>query len=96
MMDLVEIPFKGRIVTYPSFQYGNKEITQYINKVCHNVKLSGFAYAIVISADVDLDDAQLDNADLILTPRALEGFSEGGKHQAVQEKIQKLWQQKHD
>ncbi|MNZ66967.1 hypothetical protein D3C78_852020 [compost metagenome] len=95
MMDLVEIPFKGRIVTYPSFQYGNEEIMQYINEVCHNVKQSGFAYAIVISADVDLSDTQLRNADLILTPSALSGFSEGENQQAVHEKIQKMWQQKH-
>ncbi|MNO76482.1 hypothetical protein D3C76_675560 [compost metagenome] len=96
MMDLVEVPFKGRVVTYPSFQYGNEEITEFINEICHNVKRSGFKYVIVISADVDLNNTTLNNADLVLIPSALTDFSKGGKQQAVHEKIQGLWQQKNE
>lgn len=94
MMNLVEIPFKGRIVTYPSFQYGKEEIAHHINEVCHNVKRAGFAYVIVISVDVNFNAVQLDNADLILTPSAFSEFSEGGKQQFTHEKIQELWQRK--
>lgn len=92
MMDLVEIPYKGRIVTYPSIQYGNSEM-EFINEVCHNVKLSGFAYVIVVSSDVVIDPQLVDKADLILTRQALEGGSDVDIQQNVLEKIQMLWQQ---
>ncbi|MNZ73297.1 hypothetical protein D3C78_917060 [compost metagenome] len=95
MMDLVEIPFKGRIVTYPSFQYGREEISDYINEICHNVKRSGFTYVIVISADVELAGERLNGADLILDSGVFTGFSEDSKGRAVHEKIEGMWREGH-
>ncbi|MED4956329.1 DUF2487 family protein [Paenibacillus macerans] len=93
VMDWVEIPFKGRVVTYPSIQYAGDRLSQAINKVCENVKRSGFAYAIVISADLDWADEELPNADLIITPGRFSGPDPDGGSAAgrVKEKVQHLW-----
>ena len=53
-MDLAEIPFKGRLVTYPAVQYGNTEDIKLLNEVCHNVKSSGFKFVVIMTADVEL------------------------------------------
>lgn len=92
IMDLVEIPFKGRVVTYPSFQYGTEQIADLVNEVCRNVKSSGFAYAIVISAAAEWVDGELPDADLIVTPRRFSTAGEGAPEGRVKEKIQLLWQ----
>lgn len=92
MMDLVEIPYKGRVVTYPSIQYRTND-TAFINEICHNVKLSGFSYVIVVSADVVIDPEEVVEADVILTRQALEDVSDVELQKQVHEKIQMLWQQ---
>lgn len=91
IMDLVEIPFKGRVVTYPSIQYGKNEMES-INEICHNVKLAGFAYVIVVSSDVVINPERVVEADLILTRQALRDVSDVEIQQKVHEKIQMLWQ----
>ncbi|MGG6309560.1 DUF2487 family protein [Paenibacillus macerans] len=92
ILDWVELPFKGRVVTYPSFQYGAPSLAGLVNEVCRNVKSGGFVYAIVISADVEWSDDELPDADLIVTPQRFSGL--GGAHPAgqVKAKIQQLWQ----
>ncbi|WP_410768382.1 DUF2487 family protein [Fontibacillus sp. BL9] len=91
VMDWVELPFQGRVVTYPSFQYGKEEIAHQINEVCHNVKQSGFAFAIVISAGVELESDLLPEADLIVTPGRFTATDEVTANQRVREEIQRMW-----
>src|SRR5690606_13690715 len=74
VMDWIVTPFKGRVVTYPSFQYGRDDIMPQINEVCHHVKLSGFTFVIVVSADVELAADKIPNADLIVAPSEFEGM----------------------
>lgn len=92
VMDWVEIPFQGRIVTYPSFQYGNKEIAMQINEVCHNVKLSGFKFAIVISAEVEMEESSLPNADLVFTPAQFSDTADKSASLQIKSEIQRIWQ----
>lgn len=91
VMDWVEIPFKGRVVTYPAFQYGNQDIMEQVNKVCANVKSAGFKYVIVISADVELDSAILNESDLLVTPSRFAGSEEQAPSVAVMQEIQHMW-----
>lgn len=92
VMDWVEAPFHGRVVTYPSFQYGGPEIATLINEVCRRVKQSGFRYVIVTSAEVELDDALLPEADLIITPRRFAALEGETSNQRVKKAIQRMWQ----
>ncbi|WP_068617156.1 DUF2487 family protein [Paenibacillus tuaregi] len=91
VMDWVEIPFKGRVVTYPAFQYGRQEIVQQINEVCANVKSAGFKYVIVISADVELDSSMLYESDLVVTPGRFPGSTEESPSTSVMREIQAMW-----
>ncbi|MEF2964333.1 DUF2487 family protein [Paenibacillus sp. M1] len=91
IMDLVEIPFHGRIVTYPSFQYGREEILSQVNEICHHVKSGGFRYAIVISTDVEPENERLPAADLIITPERFPAAGELPAGQRVKDAVQRLW-----
>jgi len=90
-MDLVEIPFKGRMITYPAFQYGLQREMSLLNEVCRNVKQAGFKHVVIMSADCSLPASDLPEADLILARPAIE--AESGKELAgiVQGEIHKLW-----
>ncbi|GGH24294.1 DUF2487 family protein [Paenibacillus segetis] len=92
ILDLVEIPFKGRTITYPSIQYGRENIVEFINEICHNVKSSGFKFVFLISADVNLLDLSLSNIDLVVTPQGFTGSESSLSKTGIQDKIQLIWQ----
>ncbi len=92
VMDWIEIPFKGRVVTYPSFQYGREQILPQVNEICHHVKLTGFTYVIVVSADVEVSAAEMNNADLIVAARQLLDFGEDDPAAIVKQQIQQMWE----
>ncbi|WP_334071565.1 MULTISPECIES: DUF2487 family protein [Paenibacillus] len=92
VLDWVESPFHGRVVTYPSFQYGEEEMMPHINEVCRRVKRSGFMYAIVISGRLELRREQLPDADLLISPGLFPPTEEKLPKQRVMEQVQALWQ----
>lgn len=94
VLDWVEIPFKGRVVTYPSFQYQTEGMTRVINDLCRNVKSSGFAYAIVVSADFEWTNEELPDADLIVTLRGFSADSGDAAGGQVKSAVQEMWQGK--
>ncbi|WP_028610553.1 DUF2487 family protein [Paenibacillus harenae] len=57
MMDLIEIPFKGRVVTYPAWHYitGSGNLPEMVNEWCESAKRAGFRYAIVVTANKELE-----------------------------------------
>lgn len=66
-LDYVEIPFKGRIVTYPAFHYSQAPHVQRLNELCSRIKAGGFKYVIVMTADEPLAQSQLPQADLVFS-----------------------------
>lgn len=92
MMDWIELPFKGRVVTYPSFQYGKENILSQVNQVCHNVKLSGFTYVIVVSAGVEIPQEMMLNADIIVDSSRFEGVESHEAGAALGRQIQQMWE----
>lgn len=91
MMDLVEIPFKGRVVTYPTVQYGRDNIFEFINEISHNVKSSGFRFVVVITSDVLLHNSYLPDVDLVLSLQSLEGSEALPNSMIIQNEIQRIW-----
>ncbi|MNO75792.1 hypothetical protein D3C76_668540 [compost metagenome] len=91
-MDLVEIPFKGRVVTYPAIQYGGGGDVDQINEVCRKVKSSGFQYIVVLTADVALQENEIVESDLVLSLPIIEASQEGKINRNISMKIQEMWQ----
>ncbi|GKU79521.1 DUF2487 family protein [Paenibacillus sp. L3-i20] len=69
IMDLVELPFKGRVVTFPACHYVSSGISfnSMLEEWCSNLKRSGFKFVILITAKSTLS-IQCENADLIIKP----------------------------
>lgn len=69
LMEEIEIPFKGRVVTYPSLHYNGQPgaLAANVNHLCMRLKESGFAYIVLISADPALSIMTFEAADLFIT-----------------------------
>jgi hypothetical protein len=95
VLDCVEIPYKGRVVTYPAFQYAvGDHARDMLDAVCGNLKKAGFRHIIVMTVKPDIAALELKHADLLLCPEALDGtvtpmveFRE-----LVSQRIRDMWQ----
>lgn len=69
LMDLIEIPFKGRVVTYPACHYisGSSEFMEMLNEWCASLKRAGFRYVIVVTAKKEFN-IDCPAADLLFRP----------------------------
>ncbi|SFK91362.1 Protein of unknown function [Paenibacillus sp. 1_12] len=93
-LDLFEIPYKGRVLTYPALHYvlGDSGL-EHVNTVCAQLKASGFAFVVVVSANADLADLlSHTQADLAftLTPDLLTESLPAEKKR-IAEKLMLLW-----
>ncbi|MFC4103705.1 DUF2487 family protein [Paenibacillus xanthanilyticus] len=68
VLDRIEQPFKGRIVTYPSCQYADHGAgAEQVEQICANLKRSGFKYVILTAAfDIESWIGKVASADLIV------------------------------
>jgi 23S rRNA (pseudouridine1915-N3)-methyltransferase len=89
VLDLIEGPFKGRVVTYPALQYGdwNGDAKRTAAAVCGGLKRAGFKYVIVAAA-FPIEPEEEVPADQFI------GLDAGGRvpdAEAVKEAIRTLW-----
>lgn len=91
-MDLVEVPFKGRVVTYPAIQYGGESAKKLLNDICHNVKFSGFRYVIIMTADIELSQSDIPESALVLSQPRIIASGDNPLSAAVAKLISELWQ----
>jgi 23S rRNA (pseudouridine1915-N3)-methyltransferase len=93
MLDLVEIPFKGRVVTYPAWHYigSRQQLDQMVQEWCASMKRTGFRYVVAVTADPGLRLAS-PAIDLWLQPN-----QDGSLPQQsyVADEIRKLWSGEH-
>lgn len=89
LMDLVEIPFKGRIVTYPACHYmtDGEAFQSMLGEWCRRLKESGFKYVIIISA-IPAPPFTVKEADLILQSAA---DGQSPSHAEVSSQIREMW-----
>jgi 23S rRNA (pseudouridine1915-N3)-methyltransferase len=73
LMDLVEIPFKGRVVTYPALQYkvDDEKMIVTVNELCLKLKLDTFKYVILITVDEALAAQEFLASDLFISVKDL-------------------------
>jgi hypothetical protein len=70
LMDYVEIPYKGRVVTYPALQYKIEEdhMVAIVDALCHKLKAGYFKYVIIITADDTIAKLEFQANDLLISP----------------------------
>ncbi|MFD7523995.1 DUF2487 family protein [Paenibacillus chitinolyticus] len=94
VLDVLEIPYKGRVVTYPALHYCTSEDRdrEYVERTCGQLRKAGFAYVVVVTAHPEIGAWQLQNADLIvyLSPEAVRNPGQEAK-KAIGERIEQLW-----
>lgn len=83
LLDLLEIPYHGRTVTYPAWHYAEdaEDLKTQLGKVVQGLRGSGFRYVIIVTLMESL--AEFREADLVITP---------ANASTVPELIMKLWQ----
>jgi len=76
LLDLVEKPFRGRVVTYPAFQYlTSADLADELERLCRNLKRAGFRFCIVALAGEELLSGRpVPACDLVLTDKADAAF----------------------
>ncbi|REE94298.1 uncharacterized protein DUF2487 [Paenibacillus taihuensis] len=91
VLDLIEIPFKGRIVTYPACQYGTwtPELSSQLQSLSSNLRQVGFKYVVIVMAFGAPSEAKVETgADLIIS------LSEQGELPSgtdVNDAVRQLW-----
>jgi 23S rRNA (pseudouridine1915-N3)-methyltransferase len=93
-LDCFEIPYKGRVLTYPALHFtGEGESNATLKQVCVNLKESGFPFVIAVTAKAELESAlQTAEADLAfaLPPQLLrDSLADIKLH--ISDKLQQLW-----
>jgi len=91
VLDLIEKPFKGRIVTYPTCNYGqwNTETARQIAEICRNLKrAAGFKHVIVAAAFSEPLLIKAGEADLFIGP---DSFGAIPGTESVSEAVRQLW-----
>jgi hypothetical protein len=89
LLDLLETPFTGRIVTYPAVHYYTPQggYAEAVNQICRSLKLAGFKYIILVSADPAVAVMQFADADLFIT----DDHRDAGRYN-IHHLIRGLWQ----
>jgi len=90
VLDLIEIPYKGRTVTYPAYHYSGSGKPDYerIGDACAKLKAIGFRYVIVVAAFQWLEGAEVPQADLLFGYKAGEELPSA---EEVGQQIRHLW-----
>lgn len=86
VMDLIEQPFHGRVITYPALHYEPSEQgVSLVHQLCHKIKQSGIRYVIAVSVEpIDVPD-QHGGIDLYIDG------SYTGEHQRLLHRVESMW-----
>jgi 23S rRNA (pseudouridine1915-N3)-methyltransferase len=92
LMDFVEIPFKGRVVTYPAVQYklDDNLMIAAMDKLCEKLKSESFKFVILITSDDALAKLEFKGHDLLLSSLILTAEINEAKATVISE-VQKIW-----
>ncbi len=92
LLELVEQPFQGRIVTYPAVQYATEHSIATVNEICRKVKSNQFQFVIVATAAAELSAGDFYESDLVLSLSGFESSQRGVVKSEISDKIQAMWQ----
>jgi len=93
-LDCFEIPYKGRVLTYPAFHYIEEEGAERLAAVCRRLKQS-FPYVVIVTAEaqwleqIDIGKEQADLVFVLSPERLSEALTEVKDRISVS--LQTLW-----
>jgi 23S rRNA (pseudouridine1915-N3)-methyltransferase len=92
LMDHVEIPFKGRVVTYPAVQYNPEAdlLISTVNALCLKLKAAQFKYVILLSADAFIAKLEFQVGDLMISP-SIGNEESNDLRSIIVSQVQNLW-----
>ncbi|MGF9699169.1 MULTISPECIES: DUF2487 family protein [Paenibacillus] len=91
-LDTIEVPFKGRIMTYPAFHFAFQEMSMALNTICEQLKQSGFKFVVIMTSDGCLELDKIPCADLVFSRSQLtEQMDEMKIASFVGEKVREMW-----
>lgn len=95
-LDHVEVPYYGRVVTYPAYHYLGKAASkdsqwEVLNRYISQLKESGFRFVVIMSSQISFPDNVLHEADLVLTPCCIKDSGEQAVKMHISSSIQKIW-----
>ncbi|MCR8634487.1 YpiF family protein [Paenibacillus radicis (ex Xue et al. 2023)] len=98
-LDCFEIPYKGRVLTYPAYHFVlGEEMGSMLRLVCKNLKENGFKYIVIVSAKSEFEPLFMNaQADLFFTlPKEKLNDSQHSVKEQISNKLQQLWSNKID
>jgi 23S rRNA (pseudouridine1915-N3)-methyltransferase len=93
-LELIEIPYKGRVVTYPALHYvDDKEISTQLDTLSSRIKEAGFTFVIVVTTDPNSEHWSKESLDDIYFVD-MQKWSEQQREIKAQisKQLQQLWQ----
>ncbi|MFH5184722.1 DUF2487 family protein [Paenibacillus sp. TAB 01] len=92
-LDCLEIPYKGRVLTYPAFHFVDGQAgEELLSRTCARLKQQ-FRYVVIVTAKTEaalpLEKVEAD-ALFVLTPEMIAN-SKSDVRQSVSAKVQQLW-----
>ncbi|MFD0694809.1 DUF2487 family protein [Paenibacillus sp. GCM10027628] len=94
-LETVEIPYKGRVVTYPAVHYmTGVNASEQLNAISLQLKHAGFRYVIVLTIHTAAEQWENEHIDLLI-PVDMQEWTSSAKDikSRISESIQRLWQQ---
>jgi 23S rRNA (pseudouridine1915-N3)-methyltransferase len=92
-LEIIEIPYKGRVITYPALHYvKGTNIEHQIAELCSQLKATGFAYVIILSIHNEAQHWTKEAADEIFYINMNEWSSSYPEIKSrVSQQLQQLW-----
>lgn len=95
VLETIEIPYKGRVVTYPALHYiTGAEMKEQLNSLSLHLKRTGFRYVIVLSIHKEAVHWKTEQTDLLISVDMEQWTSKYDKiKSSISKQVQHLWQQ---
>ncbi|MDR6884474.1 DUF2487 family protein [Bacillus sp. 3255] len=92
-LETIEIPYKGRVVTYPALHYITAvNMKEQLEAVSLHLKRMGFRFVIVLSIDPEAAKWKADQTDLLIAVDMEQWNSQSEQiKQSISKQVQHLW-----
>lgn len=92
-LETIEIPYKGRVVTYPALHYITEmNVKEQLEVVSHHLKRMGFRYVIVLSVHPEAAAWKTEQTDLLIAIDMEQWGSQSEQIKwSISKQVQHLW-----